>query len=498
MSQLIKCSLKKLRFTKKALAFFLCLLLSLNFVVGSTVVYATQNLATLRTNLNYVINHFPGYDIGVAIQSLNTNKMLYQYQANRAFIPASTLKLFTGIAALDYLGRDYQFKTSFLTNPAAKINHGVLNGNLYLKFSGDPNLTLEDLKDMLDTLKELPINQVLGNIVIDDTVIDRSTWPPGRMLDDKIFCYAAPVTATIINRNCFSLSVKSTSRLSHPMVIKNSHLGVIIDNQATTKRLRKHSYSLDLKPNTLYSDNRYTLRGYLSPKMGPLSFAVALQNPNLATYDLVADLLQKYAIHYRKIIYGKAPILAKTLAENNSPELAFLVKNMLKKSDNLIADSLLKKLGEQYFSTQGSWETGQNAVRAILQKKTNIDFSRVIMIDGSGLSRNDLVTPNAFVKLLNFAYTQLPERALLFESLPTSGIDGTLKNRLGGPLLGRIRAKTGSMHGISSLAGYIQTANHEVLAFSILVNDRYPERNNQGAYRLLENKICELLAQRLI
>ncbi len=457
-----------------------------------------QNASTLQANLNSIISRFRGFHVGVSIQSLSTGRILYQYHANNSFVPASTLKLFTGIAALDYLGPHYQFKTRFLTNPAATVVNGVLTGNLYIKFSGDPYLTLEDLKDMLDTLSEQHIKKVQGNIVIDDTVIDRSTWPPGRVIDDKIFCYAAPVTATIINRNCFSLSVKP-NKLPHPTVVKsNRNLGIVIDNQAVTKHLRRASYSLDLKPSATHTNNHYTLRGYLSPKMGPLSFAVALQNPNLATYDILAGLLRKYSISYSNIVYGKTPPLAKTLAENSSPELAFLIKNMLKKSDNLIADSLLKKLGEKYFSAQGSWKTGRSAVQAILASRTDIDFKQVVMIDGSGLSLNNRVTPNAFVKLLNFAYTQLPESHLLFESLPSSGHDGTLKHRLGGPVLGRIHAKTGSMHGISSLAGYVRTSNNQIVAFSILINDPIPGKNNQGGYRLLENRICEFLARSVL
>lgn len=455
-----------------------------------------KSFSSLQENLNQILSHFKGFNTGVSIQSLSTGRVLYQYNANRGFVPASTLKLFTGIAALDYLGPHFQFKTRFLTNPGALVRNGVLTGNLYIKFSGDPYLTLDDLKDMIETLNEQHINRIQGNIIIDDTVIDRSTWPPGRVIDDRIFCYAAPVTATIINRNCFSLSIKPNQHLLHPPITKsNGNLGIVIDNQAVTKRLKHARYSLDLKPNPASKKNRYTLRGYLSPKRGPLSFAVALQNPNLATYDIVAGLLKKYSIRYSNLVYGKTPPLAKILAENSSPELAFLIKNMLKKSDNLIADSLLKKLGEKYFSVQGSWKTGRNAVQAILVNKTDIDFKHLVMVDGSGLSRNNIVTPNAFVKLLHFAYTRLPDSDLLFESLPRSGIDGTLKHRLGGPSLGRIHAKTGSMHGISSLAGYVRTANNQVLAFSILINDPVPGKNNQGGYRLLENRICEFLAR---
>lgn len=477
--------------------------LSLNLVIFPSQSFAIFNAedayqinpASLQANLNSIINRFRGFRVGVSIQSLNTGEMLYQYHANNGFVPASTLKLFTGIAALDYLGTHYQFKTRFLTNSLAKVVNGVLIGNLYIQFSGDPYLTLDDLKDMLDSLGDKKITKVQGNIVIDDTASDRSTWPPGRVIDDKVFCYAAPVTATIINRNCFSVSIKP-SKLTHPTVVKsNSNLGIIIDNQAITKHLRRPSYSLALKPTEAHHNNHYTLKGYLSRKMGPLSFAVALQNPNLATYDIVAGMLKKYSIKYNKIVYAKTPPNTKTLAENSSPELGFLIKNMLKKSDNLIADSLLKKLGEKYFSTQGSWKTGRSAVQAILSSKTDIDFRNIVLIDGSGLSRSNIVTPNAFVKLLNFAYKELPDNDLFFESLPSSGRDGTLKYRLGGPILGRVHAKTGSMHGISSLAGYIRTANNQILAFSIIINDAVPGRSNQVGYRLLENQICEFLAR---
>ncbi len=465
-----------------------------------TAAYADTSYRTLsrvQTNLDYIVRQFKGVSVGIMVESLSTGKILYQYHPDRQLIPASTLKLFTGIAALDYLGPNFQFKTRLLKESQAKIIHGTLQGDLYIQFSGDPNLTLTDLKEMLATLREQKIHSIQGNVVIDDTALDRSTWPPGRVVDDKIFCYAAPVTATIINRNCFSVSVKPSKSSKHPTVVKsNRHLGIKIDNQATTQRLKKKAhYFLDFKPNPQNKDNHYTLRGYLSPKVGPLSFAVALQNPNLATYNILSGLLRSQSIHYNKMVYGRTTPTAKTLAENSSPELAFLVKNMLKKSDNLIADSLLKKLGGLYFSTQGSWKTGRNAIQAILATRAHVNFNDVVMVDGSGLSRNNLVSARVFIQLLKYAYHQLPESDLFFESLPNSGQDGTLKNRLGGPVLGRIHAKTGSMHGISSLAGYIRTVNHQTLAFAILVNDVIPGRNNQGGYRLLENRICEFLAK---
>ena len=159
MNKLNIVSLKTLRHIMYALA--------ITLVIGTTKSFAfydenghQSQTSSIQVNLNNILSHFKAYRIGVSIQSLSSGRVLYQYNANHGFVPASTLKLFTGIAALDYLGPHFQFKTRFLTNPGAQIRNGVLAGNLYIKFSGDPYLTLDDLKDMLTTLNEQHITKV--------------------------------------------------------------------------------------------------------------------------------------------------------------------------------------------------------------------------------------------------------------------------------------------------------------------------------------------------
>ena len=449
----------------------------------------------LEENINYILSKFHGnYNIGIAVRSLDNGNLLYAKNANRTFIPASSLKLFTGVAALDYLGPTYTFSTEYLADNPTPDTNGTLPGNLYIKFSGDPYLTLDTLKAMTNTLSEQGIKSIQGNIVIDDTAVDRETWQSGRVIKDKILCYAAPVTATIINRNCFSFDINNPRHTNSASAIRvNQNLGdILIENQIITGRKKQRGCVLDLKPTV---DNHYILSGCMAPRATPLSLAVALQNPNLATSNIVAKLFKNAGISYNQVVFGKTSANAQILTKNDSPELATMIKRMLKKSDNLIADSLLKKLGGVYFSTQGSWENGVKAIHSILGEKAGIDFQNIVMVDGSGLSRDNQVTPEDFIKLLSFAYNKMPNNDLFYDSLPRSGIDGTLRFRLAGPVIDKVHAKTGTMEGTSALAGYIRTANNKILAFAILVNEAIAGKNNQASYHLLENRICDYLAR---
>lgn len=445
---------------------------------------------TLKDNINTIVSCFKGYRVGIEISSLTTGRVLYQHHAYENYIPASTLKLFTAISALSYLGPNFTFNTRFLTEENTQIYNGTLDGNLYIKFSGNPSFSLSDLQKMFTHLKKYKITKITGDVIIDDTAIDQSTWTDGRNRNDKVLCFAAPATATIINRNCFSVNLAPKRQNKPALITVNRSLGVIIDNHVTTNRY-KHP-SLDVKPVTI-SSNHYLVSGYLKPNK-TRSIAIALQKPNLASRNILRAFLSKNHIVYRRLHHGKSPNNLRLLVENHSPPLAILVRYMLKKSDNLIADSLLKKLGEQYFGTQGTWDNGQRAIRAILKHKAQINFAPISLVDGSGLSLNNRINPNAFIHLLRYVHLSHPYHELFFQALPRSGLDGTLKNRMAA-VPDRIRAKTGSLRGISGLVGYIRTTNNHLLAFSILINDLKPGRNRQDRYRLLEDKICTYLAK---
>lgn len=458
----------------------------------ATVAALPSSSDSIQQGIDQILSGFShNLNVGVIVQSTTTGETLYQHNADHVFTPASTLKLFTASAALSYLGPDYVFPTQFLSG--AMPQNGIIPGNLYAKFTGDPLLTTQALETMVATLSQNGVREISGNLIIDDTTLDRSNWAPGMLDDDQLLCYAAPATSIILNRNCFGFSVATNSHNPHQVRINQTLADISIINQTITRRT---STLVNLKP-TGVDDNTFVLNGYLRPNH-PVSLAVALNNPRQAGTNILVNMLKKHGITLEGTVqYGKAPGNLRLLAQHDSQPLSYLVTYMLKKSVNIIADTLFKTLGGVYFNTSGGWTNGSQAVRAILEPKMNINFSKIVMVDGAGLSRYDLVSPEEFATLLQYDFHTLPAKAVFFNALPRSGVDGTLRFRMGGATQDKIHAKTGTMKSTntSGLAGYVLTANNQTLTFAILVN---AQSGNQGTYHLLEDRICQFLASKTV
>lgn len=178
----------------------------------SNTLYGPQNLAS---SINSAINSVdPGLNIGIAVKSMKTGEILYTHHPQRPFVPASILKIITAETALLYLGADYKFQTNFYTD-ATVIKNGVLYGNLYLVHSGDPTLTYYDLIELMAALKGQNIDRIEGNIYIDTSAYDQVHYGPGWIWKDKNYCYAAPISASIINHNCLSFLVAPNKKMGN-------------------------------------------------------------------------------------------------------------------------------------------------------------------------------------------------------------------------------------------------------------------------------------------
>ena len=186
------------------------------------------------------------------------------------------------------------------------------------------------------------------------------------------------------------------------------------------------------------------------------------------------------------------PEEAAELASFSSRPLSQIVEQMMKDSDNLIADMLFKKIGQVRYGTPGTWQKGTRAVRDFLEKQIGLNTDRVVIMDGSGLSRYNLISPHDLVASLAWMKKQFAYSSEFCASLPISGIDGSLLERMQDPSLkGKIRAKPGTMTGISSLSGYATTQDGDVLAFSIMLNGF---TKSQEQYKTqIEDRICGVL-----
>ena len=427
--------------------------------------------------------------IGIMIRSAQTNEVIFSQQASHLFTPASVLKLFTAVAALQYLGPHFRFSTQLLSD--GHIHHEVLTGNLVIRFSGDPALTHHHIDELIGQLAALGVRRILGSVDIDNSVYGSVPYPPGWIWDDLSYSYAAPLSAIVLDSNKFSIHLIPASIAGqHPQLSSSVAPGIVqwINQAVTTATYQKKC------PLTIYSDahNHYRLSGCLNKNLGPQHRTLALRNPMPYAKWVIRTALQNNHIAYQGPIRIRASHShATVLATHESVPLAKMLKRMLKKSDNLIANSLFKKLGASYYQQSGTWKNGADALKEIL-KPTRIAFKENLIDDGAGLSHYNLITPDQLTQLLYYAYHQPAIRAVLMETLPIAGKDGTLVGRMRLINHGEeVRAKTGSMSGVSTLAGYIYTRRHGVLIFAIMIN-QFVGKNRPFTH--LEDRVCQWVA----
>lgn len=437
-----------------------------------------QGSAQLATQITNIINSTKqGADVAVFVKSMKYNDALYARNAYLPMTPASTMKILTAEAALLFLGPDYRFSTQLLTD-SKSINNGVLQGNLYVVFSGDPSLTYNDLSELLDALKDQHIRAIAGNVYIDNSAYDQRFYGPGWKEKDKRFAYAAPISASIINHNTLAFHLPSNRTLS--ATERDAMVTAPTKQTACSIRVAADANSL------------LSIDGCMNKSMHSLGLSYVVTDIPEYNRALIRNaLLQKGITIYRSVTFGSAPDNLSLVNSHASDPLRDIIREMLKKSDNVIAGALFKKMGQLYTRKPGSWENGSMAVSQILARQANVDISGMRILDGSGLSEQNLTTPAQLMQVLNFAYHNVRIGGDFIDALPIAGIDGTLKHRMGN-ITRKIRAKTGTISGVISLAGYATAKNNETLAFVIMING---QKGFGWRYRSMEDKIATALTR---
>ncbi len=453
-----------------------------------TVATVSGNDALTQEINRLIANVSPNLNVGVIVKSMRQDDVMYTRDDKNTYVPASILKIFTAESALLYLGSDYRFSTVFATD-AKSTDQGVVNGNVYLVHSGDPSLTYYGLVELMEGLKAKHIQQINGNVYIDTSAYDQEIYGPGWVSSDTQFCYAAPISASIINHNCMVLQVSPSKAVGgRANIIQDGNFTLTgVENEVVTKPRGTRSCTIRLGTD---DEKGITVSGCM-PK-GHYSRGVSSVVTNIVHYNrsLIKRLFQSYGIQIKgDILPGTAANKLPVLAQHNSKPLRDLISDMLKKSDNIIAGSLFKKMGEVYSQQPGSWQNGSLAVKQILRQKMGVDTSHMTVLDGSGLSRDNQISPNQMMQVLDFAYHNNVTNSDFLSALPIAGIDGTLKHRMKN-IKWKVRAKTGTMSGVVALAGYAMSKNKEPLAFVIIINGRM---GMGWKYKEMENNIMTVL-----
>ncbi len=309
-------------------------------------------------------------------------------------------------------------------------------------------------------------------MIIDSSQYQDPYYPSGTSYDDLGWYYAAPDTAAILNENKVAYELISAKKLDKPVKInlkKNQPKALTLINEVVTvskEEEKNHcSLNLEVKPN-----NIIRLYGCKTQDKNPKLIELAIPDPILLVKQVIQRTFDKNSIALKgKIITGILPADTQFIASFQSKMLSKLITHMLQQSDNLYANSLTKKLGYT-LTGKGTHKEGAYAIKKILSEHTHLDLSQIEIVDGEG-TRYNLVTPEQMVILLNDLYHDKDMKTIFFEALPQAGVSGTLKDRMKKTMLEKkVYAKTGSMHDISSLSGFIINPHDKAFIFSIIIN----------------------------
>lgn len=438
---------------------------------------------------------------GIAVYDLNERKMVYSRNLERSFMPASNMKLFTTAVALEKLGADYRYPTRFYVKGFVKDH--VLYGDLVVRGSGDPSLAFRYSDDkegfslmqgIAREIHEAGIHKIKGRIVGDDNYFSEELFDATWEVSDLPYWYAAESDGLNYNENVVHFSLAGKKPLPELMAKSDLNYMTFVNHLRSRRERRTlFDYSRDL-------NNVVTVFGNVRPG-SKRADRVSVHNPTLFFLTALHKALESEKVDVSLSSVVDIDDLSGEKSELDyenlkmiycyySPELSELVTTVNKISHNLYADCMLRTLGKECGS-EGSFAAGGKVVADTLLE-WGIDPYGFAMRDGSGLSRRNLVTPQAVIGLL--LHMQESKNAeLYFNSLPISHVDGTLERRFANTSCkDKIHAKTGYINKVRALSGYAEGLNGKRYAFSIICNNYL---TSTAFINGLQDKLCDLIVR---
>lgn len=471
---------------------------------------------------------------GIQVFSLDDQKVLYALNADKFFVPASNTKLFTTITALALVGPDYRFPTTVEAG-APLDKYGRIDGDVILVGRGDPNLSGRNLpyvlktertqsstialENMADQLVKAGVKYIDGDIVGDDSFYVDEPYGTGWAQDDLQWGYGAAVSALTINDNLILVNIlpgekpgdRAFVTLDPPTAYYKIENRILTVATGGAHKIAVHRDQ---------GSRVVTVWGTVTVNDGLDSQELAAEDPASYAAQLFYEILTRRGI----VIYGHprvqhtsptslvsedVPAAAlpslgsvasppssnqapRMLASHDSLPLIEDLRVINKTSQNLHAELALRLIGK-IGGGIGNTETGLKIEKNFLTQ-VGLTEEQYDLHDGCGLSRGNLVSPAAQVKLLTYAAAQ-PWAAKFQDTLPIAGVDGSLTDRWKGTdVIGHVRAKTGTLGHVNALSGYAITLSGKNLAFSIMVNNH--DLKNGRAREIIDQLVQAIVEDR--
>lgn len=386
------------------------------------------------------------------IGDVDSSNVHLEKDANVFVTPASCQKIVTALLAYKTLGAEYRYQTKLW---AIKKNNQV--EDIIIEFSGDPTLTSNDL---LELLKPLKGTHAKGRIILDSSAFNTPPQSPNRMIDDIGVWYAQPVSAMNLDENFVSITVTPTTLFKPAIIANNAGYAT----SGITTDITKSTFQLTCEGEQLKAN------GTINITDKPIKLRISPIDINGFILNKVKQILKAHNITGKVVIENAKALIQKAslVATHMSQPLRVFLPPALQRSDNFVFDSLYLTIIHSHNSASiKKWEDGDKIIKALLKQHFSLTMDKALFVDGSGLSRYNRVQPHQLFELLQKGfYVKEFVDALAFPAQPNSNLEKRDK------LPTNIKAKTGSLSGISGLCGYACGDNPK--AFVIIANSFAP------------------------
>jgi D-alanyl-D-alanine carboxypeptidase/D-alanyl-D-alanine-endopeptidase (penicillin-binding protein 4) len=460
----------------------------------SPLVSANEALIAVPQNVKRSLerNQIPKDAVSISVieiepvrQGKNTSKNILDWRAEELMNPASTMKLLTTLAGLDILGPQYRWRTNLYTD--GLIRQGTLKGNLYLQGTGDPKLIPEELSKLMKSLQALGVQKIDGNLFFDRSAYAPSVMEHNTIDGESLRSYNVPPDPLLYSFRTLSFQLGKSRTADFIDISYSPALSQLkIDNQMQLVDRPCDNWKSNIRFNLDPEVPSKTDKLVLAQFSGAFPSSCRDVNYNVVALDANTFLTQGFAAAWElaggtwaKAPTGKdgvVPLAAKLLLQFEGINLANDVQDINKYSNNVMARQLLLTLALEKMGKPATPANGDLVIQSWL-KQNSMEFSGLVIENGSGLSRNESISAGQMNQLLLTA-RNLSVGDIFYNSLPIAGTDGTMRNRLMTQLRKFLhlkkkpeaRIKTGSLADVRAISGYVISKSGKMYAVSSFIN----------------------------
>lgn len=411
----------------------------------------------------------PGKNVAIYVQSVDANNAVLSHNADKGMNPASVMKLVTTNAALELLSPTFRWKTEVYKN--GTVTNGILDGDLIIKGYGDPSFKSQDFWRLLMALQQAGIKKITGDLIIDKDYFDKEIEGQ-EVFDSEVWrAYNAMPSTFLVNaRNTsFRFSViDSTVQVNQEFELPE--VKIINNMKAAETGCAAWRNTMTYQVKAAENLVAVTFDGTFSPSCGEKYLELSVFDDEKYAFFTFKKLWRELGGSFDgRLKISELPDTAIKVLEQTSDPLGYVVRDINKWSNNLMARQLLLTIAAERVGAPATVGKGEAAIQTWLRSK-NLRFNELVVDNGSGLSRSARISAEHMGQLLVSAFNSavMPE---LMASLPILSKDGTIVGRLkSSPANGRAHLKTGSIDGVSAIAGYVLDASGHRHVLVMLVN----------------------------